>query len=339
MNEPSQKFVLIQSILEDPDNVLSVKDLCALNAVSRSGYYAWVKAEETRKRKEQQDERDFDLVLKAYKQGGYTKGAERINATLLHFDPPVVMNVKKIRRLMKKFHLLCPVRKANPYRRMAKALRTSNVAKNELARRFEDTGPRTVLLTDITYIPYNGKMAYLSVILDAYTKEILSWVLSKNLEIDFVLQTVLQLVENHGPELKDDTLIHSDQGCHYTSHQFIELLHNSKVRQSMSRKGNCWDNAPQESFFGHMKDEIKDKIKSCKTFDEVHSVISDWLYYYNNHRYQWRLAKLSPVEFHQYVKTGIYPVDGVDAPKTKVGTRKKKSDGAKPHKADDKSDK
>ena len=75
------------------------------------------------------------------------------------------------------------------------------------------------------------------------------------------------LIENHGKELKTDTIIHSDQGCYYTSHNFIKILKDVNLRQSMSRVGNCWDNAGQESFFDHMKDEIKDKIIGCITYD------------------------------------------------------------------------
>ena len=74
----------------------------------------------------------------------------------------------------------------------------------------------------------------------------------------------------------------------------------------MSRKGNCWDNAPQESFFGHMKDEVI--FSECRTFEEVKIVIDDWIDYYNNERYQWKLAKLSPNEFYQYYTTGKYPL-------------------------------
>ena len=87
---------------------------------------------------------------------------------LLHMEPPVIMNLKKIRRLMDKFNLSFPIRKANPYRRMAKALKTSNAAENLLQREFECCGPRMVLLTDITYLPYNGTFAYLSSILDDF---------------------------------------------------------------------------------------------------------------------------------------------------------------------------
>jgi transposase InsO family protein len=210
---------------------------------------------------------------------------------------------------MDKYGLLCPIRKANPYRRLAKAIKTNNVADNLLNRKFTEYGPRKVLLTDITYIPYNGKFAYLSTVLDAYTKQILSYVLSDSLEMDFVLETVNTLVKNHGIELTKETLIHSDQGCHYTSTSFIQLVNDKKLRQSMSRRGNCWDNAPQESFFGHMKDEID--VSECKKFREVKAIIDDWLDYYNNSRYQWQLAKLSPNEYYEYITTGIYPLEGI----------------------------
>ena len=222
-------------------------------------------------------------------------------------NPPVHMNIKKIRRLMKKYGLTCPIRKSNPYRRMAKALKTNNIAENLLNREFESHGPRAVLLTDITYI-INGKAprCYMSTIIDGCTKELLAWFLSESLEIDFVLETVKQLVENHAISLTAKTLIHSDQGAHYTSIQFIRLIKDSEIRQSMSRRANCWDNAPQESFYGHMKDEID--ISMCLTFDEIYQVISNWTNYYNNDRYQWDLARLSPNEYYKYRTSGLYPL-------------------------------
>ena len=76
----------------------------------------------------------------------------------------------------------------------------------------------------------------------------------------------------------------------------------------MSRKGNCWDNAPQESFFGHMKDEIADAVAACETFEAVRKVVDNWMDYYNNDRYQWDLEKLSPREYYQYRLTGAYPL-------------------------------
>lgn len=293
-------------MIHKENNLLTVSMLCEIAKVSRSGYYNWVNSGNNRIKKENDDRRDFEIILKAYQFRGYDKGARGIYMRLIHMNPPIIMNVKKIRRLMKKYNLFCPIRKANPYRRMAKALKTNNVADNILNREFKEHGPRMVLLTDITYIPYNNTRCYLSVILDAFTKEVLSYVLSVSLEVDFVLDTVNQLIERHGLSLTTETLLHSDQGCHYTSYSFIQILKDKQLRQSMSRKGNCWDNAPQESFFGHMKDEID--LSKCKTFDEVRASIDDWMDYYNNERYHWNLAKLSPVEYYKYVTTGEYPL-------------------------------
>ena len=310
----SYKFQIIYEMVKSENNVLSVSMLCDIAQVSRSGYYRWVGAEEKRRELEERDRKDFELILIAYQYRGYDKGARGIYMRLLHMNPPIIMNIKKIRRLMKKYNLFCPIRKANPYRRMAKALQTNNVADNILNREFREHGPRMVLLTDITYIPYNNTRCYLSTILDAFTKELLAYVLSESLEVDFVLETVNILIEKHEISLSNQTLVHSDQGCHYTSYSFIQILKDKSLRQSMSRKGNCWDNAPQESFFGHMKDEID--VSECETFEEVKKIIDDWINYYNNDRYQWNLAKLSPSEFYKYITTGEYPI--------KIGKSKKK---------------
>lgn len=311
MEAAKNKFEIIHETIQKSNNQLSVKMLCEIAGVSRSGYYNWIKAEKIRLKKEEQDRKDFELVLLAYNHRGYDKGAKGIYMQLIHMEPPVIMNVKKIRRLMKKYGLICGIRKANPYRRMAKAIKTNNVAANLVKREFEKYGPRKILLTDITYIPYNGEFCYLSTILDAFTKQILSYVLSESLEVDFVLETVNMMIEKHGISLSTETIIHSDQGCHYTSCSFIQLVKDKGLRQSMSRRGNCWDNAPQESFFGRMKDHIEHRLKECTEFSDIKVIIDDWMDYYNNERYQWELAKLSPNEYYEYITTGIYPLKGV----------------------------
>lgn len=283
--------------------------------VSRSGYYSWLDSknnlESYMNKKELQDQEDFKKILKAYLFRGYDKGSRGIRMRLLHMG--INFNRKKIQRLMRKYNLFCPIRKANPYRRMAKAIKTSNYADNILERQFEAFGPGYVLLTDITYFFY-GKdriKAFLSVIKDAFTKQILAYKLSLSLEEDFVLDTIHSLFENHKDNIHCDALIHSDQGAHYTCLLFIDLLKNKGIRQSMSRRGNCWDNAPQESFFGHMKDEINDKVKQCEDYDSLNLLIDDYMDYYNNDRYQIELAMLSPNEYLQYYKTGIYPLKDI----------------------------
>lgn len=289
------------------NNLLNITKLCEIAEVSRSGYYNWKNNANKRQQKEQQDKEDFKVILQAYQYRGYDKGARSIHMRLLHMG--IRMNIKKIRRLMKKYGLFCKIRKANPYRRMAKAIKTNNIVPNVVNRNFIQE-PRMIILTDITYLFYGKerKKAYLSVMKDAFTNEILSYVVSISLEVDFVLMTVKQLFEKHGATIKTkETICHSDQGVHYTSIEFQKILKDKGLRQSMSRRGNCWDNAPQESFFGHMKDEID--ISSCRTFDELTAVIDDYMDYYNNERYQWDLAKLSPSEYYQYWLTDIYPID------------------------------
>ena len=301
---PHVKYDIIQNALALDNNLLSIEHMCELAEVSRSGFYRWKNTADKREEREQKDRQDFELILAAYNFRGYAKGVRGIHMRLLHMG--IRMNVKKIRRLMRKYGLKCQIRKANPYRRIAKSMKTSTVAPNVVKREFRKGGPRGVLLTDITYLFYSGKVCYLSTILDAYTHEILTYKLSSSLEVTFVLATVDELIDRYDCELDDTTILHSDQGCHYTSKAFIAKLRDNRFVQSMSRKGNCWDNAPQESFFGHMKDDVKDIIAECTSFDEVMKVIDDWMDYYNHDRYQWELCKLSPCEYHEYAVTGIY---------------------------------
>ena len=300
------KFQLIHDAISKDDNLLVISRLCELAGVSRSGYYAWVEAAPVRAAREEQDQKDFELIVQAYKYRNYAKGALHIHMRLLHWNTR--MNVKKIRRLMKKYGLRCHIRRRDPQREMLRGMQSNQISPNVLDRNFDAYLPREACLTDITYIPYNGTFCYLSTIKDVCTKEILAYVLSPNLKVDFVLRTVELLLKDHGKELTEGTIIHSDQGSHYTSKRFIEMLADNDFFQSMSRKANCWDNAPQESFFGHMKDEIEDKLRKCKTFEQVKALIDDWMDYYNNDRCQWELAKLTPREYYAYRMTNVYPL-------------------------------
>lgn len=309
MEAAQEKYKIINGMLSRDDNLLNITWLCDVAGVSRSGYYNWLNRDTSEA--EEQDRKDFDLILDVYKLRGYNKGARTIYMILK--QQGITMNIKKIRRLMKKYGLKCPIRKENPYRRMAKALKTNNYAENIVNREFKQA-PRKVILTDITYLFYGNDRdkAYLSVMKDSYTNEVLSYVVSDSLEIDFVLETVKKLLIIHGKQLRNDTIIHSDQGCHYTSISFRELLENSELTQSMSRRGNCWDNAPQESFFGHMKDEID--VTAISSFEELVNMIKDYMDYYNNIRPQWNLSKLTPSQYYQYSTTGVYPTFGDQSP-------------------------
>lgn len=170
MNDPNLKYQIIYDIISADDNLLNIKELCQIAGVSRSGYYAWVNAQPKRVERELQDQKDFDLILAAFQYRGYDKGVRGIHMRLLHNG--ILMNQKKIRRLMHKYNLSCPIRKQNPYRQMIRAMKTNSLSDNLVNREFKEHGPRMILLTDITYIRISDKFAYLSVIIDAFTKSL-----------------------------------------------------------------------------------------------------------------------------------------------------------------------
>lgn len=120
---PQVRYKIIAETISRDDNLLNIAYLCEIAGVSRSGFYYWRSNQAKRNAEEEQDQRDFDLILAAFKHRGYDKGARGIHMRLLHQDPPVIMNTKKIRRLMKKYNLRCRLRRVNPYRVQAKGFR------------------------------------------------------------------------------------------------------------------------------------------------------------------------------------------------------------------------
>jgi len=304
------KYQVIRDALAHENNMLSITLMCELADVSRSGYYKWLDEAPEREAREAQDRKDFELILEAARFRGYDKGARGIHMRLLHMEPCRVMNTKKIWRLMGKYNYVCPIRRANPYKRklLEAIARTGAVADNQLGRHFIQ-GPRKVLLTDITYLRRrDGKFSYMCSVLDACTRQLLGRAVMQTMQDDVVLGALNMMLENHGAELAKTPVVHSDQGSQFSSTSVIALLRDSNLRRSMSQKATPWDNAPQESFFGHMKDEIGEKLSQCYGHEDVCRVIDDWADYYNNDRYQWSLAKLSPYEYYHYITTGRYPL-------------------------------
>lgn len=288
-------FNLIDHIVKDLNLSFVITHLCNIAGVSRSGYYNFLKTKKVRKQRDDKDELVKDIILQAFNHRGYKKGSRSIKMTLEN-EFGIIYNRKRIQRIMRKFDIVCPIRRANPYRRMAKATKEHRVLPNLLNRNFKQEVVGKVLLTDITYLPYgNNQMAYLSTIKDASTNEILAHNVSDRLTLDIATDTIHKLMNNSNLKLSPDAFIHSDQGFHYTNPKFQKLLKLNNLGQSMSRRGNCWDNAPQESFFGHMKDEID--YKNCTTLSDVKDVIDAYIDYYNNYRGQWNLRKLTPVKY------------------------------------------
>jgi len=275
-----------------------VSTLCELSNVSRSGYYAWLQGEEKRQLREESDELEVELIRYIFKQHNDKAGALSIKM-FLENDYYVVMNHKKIRRLMRKFNLITKLRRANPYRKMLRATQEHRTCENLLNREFDQGEPGKVLLTDITYLYYgNGQKAYLSCVKDGATKEILAHYLSTSLEMKIVYQTLNKLQETT-EYFHPEAILHSDQGFHYTHPLFQDKVKKLKIKQSMSRRGNCWDNAPMESFFGHFKDWVDHK--ACETLRGLKQQVDSFIEEYNNNRYQWGLKKMTPVQYRGHL--------------------------------------
>jgi len=278
--EPSKVFQLIFETIEQSQFKWMTRFFCELLGVSRSGYYSFQKAAGVRLEREQKDLEAKEIILKAFNRRGYKKGSRSIKMILENeFD--IGYSRRKIQRIMNKYGIVCPHRKANPYKKIAKATKEHQVVPNKLNREFKQGIPGKVLLTDITYLSYNGKdMAFLSTVKDASSNEILAYHVSERITLDIATKTIHKLMNNKKIRLHSDAFIHSDQGSHYTSPRYQKLLKKYELGQSMSRRGNCWDNAPQESFFGHLKDEVD--YQSCKTLKELQAKINHYMVYYNN---------------------------------------------------------
>ena len=254
--------------------------------MSPSGYYQWLLSAD-------EPDKDHDDYLKVKAIFDYGKGRYGWRSIKMRLPE---MNHKKIQRIMRKYGMVARVRRRNPYKAIMKKRLEHRVFPNTLQRAFNQVVPFKVFCTDITYIPFLQGFAYLSVVKDIASGEAVAWNLSNGLEEALVLDTMRNM-----PPVREDAMIHSDQGFHYTNPQYIEMVEGLGMIQSMSGKGCCIDNAPIESFFGHMKDELD--YRSCVTFEELRSRVDEYMQYYNCERKQWTRNKMSPVAYREYLLT------------------------------------
>lgn len=262
--------------------------LCKITKVSKSGYYKWLKTAD-------QVPKDYDdyLLIKEVFEAGKSRYGWRQIRMHLERKKKIIMNHKKIIRIKNKYNLITKIRRRNPYKAIMKKTTDHRTFENKLDRNFNQIIPHRVFCTDITYLFYNNRVAYLSVIKDIATGEIVAWHASQHITMELVLGTINQMGKYK------DALIHSDQGFHYTNPEYISKVNVLEMVQSMSRKGNCIDNAPIESFFGHLKDDVD--YKDCKTFEELYQFVENYIKYYNNERAQWDKNKMTPVEYRDHL--------------------------------------
>jgi len=303
---PHDKYEIIQKIyfkyknsrrLKKNNMTICVKQLCQIACVSISGYYKWKSTEESRNERFEKELVDYELIHKIFADHEETVGFRTITMELKH-QYSMIMNHKKVIRLMRKYSLKCKIRRKKTYGNTFDKNRIEHTYPNLINSTFDCIKPFSVLHTDITYIKFafGGKTAYLSAIKDQATREILAYKVSNSLEVSFVIETVKDL---KCYALNESAIIHSDQGVHYSSKKYNKATAKLGLSASMSRRGKCVDNAPIESFFGHMKDEVN--FKTFQTLEEIVEIIDRYIYYYNNYRPQWTLKKMTPIEYRNHL--------------------------------------
>jgi len=262
--------------------------LCAIAGVSRSGYYRWLERADT----PYWDFHDYLCVKEVFDRGKAKYGWRTIKMKLER-EKKMMMNHKKIIRIKKKYGLTTRIRRKNPYKAIMKKTQEHRTFPNQLNRQFVQNIPYRFFGTDITYIPFGYRFIYLAIVKDIASGEIVTWNVSQHITMELVLTMIEQMKACPG------ALIHSDQGFHYTNPEYIQKVNMLEMIQSMSRKANCIDNAPVESFFGHFKDEAD--YKSCKTFEELRQLIENYIHDYNHDRPQWGKKKMTPVEYRDHL--------------------------------------
>lgn len=270
--------------------------LLNLAQISESGYFKYKNKILNNQTKEDKEKQDYELIRDIALRFNRKYWDRRISMEIDKLS--IIMNDKKILRIMHKYWLLAKIRRKNPYRNIQKATIEHKSMKNILNRKFRWIIPLKKLWTDITYIKFQWRWTYLSIIKDMVTGEVLASKISGNLWISFVQNTVKELENKYSNNLKW-VILHSDQWFHYTHPEYSKKLKELWLIQSMSRKWNCIDNAPIESFFGHLKDEID--VSWCNSFNELEKYIENYIFYYNNDRPQWNKKKMTPVNYRNYL--------------------------------------
>lgn len=252
-------------------------EMCSFLEVSRAGYYAWAK----RITRIDRNEERKALIKEAYNTSHRTYGYRRIQLWIKQkYD--LQINHKAVLRLMNELGIHSVARRRR-YLRKLEGLNTFHRYPNILNREFTADHPNQKWVTDVTFIHTNQGWAYLSTIKDLHDGYIVAHIFSKQNSLGLVTNTLKQALQKE--VVTDGLVLHSDQGYQYTSHSYFALTREYNISPSMSRRGNCWDNAPMENFFGHLKEEALRQIHN-PTFDEARQTIDEYIYFYNHERIQ-----------------------------------------------------
>ncbi len=262
----------------------AISVMCRFFGVSRSGYYDYVK----RQRLPDRDTNVAEWIRQCQQESRKTYGYRRVwlwlRAKNIHRNP------KTILRIMQKYGLLSEIRRRRKWVQMGQQL---HKYENLLNRQFSADRPNHKWVTDISYIHTGQGVLYLSMIRDLYDNSIVAYKTASQQTVNLVLDTIRLAMKKEKNRVAAELQLHSDQGFQYTSQGYFNLTQSYGITPSMSRRGNCYDNAMAENFFSILKTECIYRLKP-KTLDEARMLIDDYIYFYNNQRIQ--------------LKTGVAPL-------------------------------
>lgn len=262
--------------------------MCDVLEVSRSGFYKYLAHKESKQSKNRK--RLLEHILRVFEQSRESYGARRVHRKLRREG--IKCNHKTVEKLMRE-HQITPQRKRR-YRSTTDSKHDLPISQNILSRQFTVSKPNIAWVSDITYIETREGWMYLAVFIDLYSRKVVGWAIEPTMTSELILKAVKEATQNEGEMPR---LIHSDRGSQYASRAFRSHLRTAGTIQSMSRKGNCWDNAVAESFFGSIKSELVYR-KTFETQNEARESIFEYIeIFYNRQRLHSALDYLTPEEF------------------------------------------
>ena len=267
----------------------AITDLCHALEVSTSGYYAWYNREKSRRQLE--DEQLLALIKSIFKSSRETYGSPRIHVTLQNLGHQI--GVKRVARIMQENSLVVRPRRGWRCVTTTRNPRDS-VAPNDLNREFSASTVNEKWVTDVTFVPTDEGWLYLASMIDLYNREIVGWAMGDSNDTALTLRALDMALESHKPP--EGLMHHSDRGSNYTAKEYVQALLDRGIKTSMSRRGNCWDNAVAESFFATIKKELIHRF-TFKTRREAAAAIFEYIeVFYNRVRLHSHLGYTSPAQ-------------------------------------------
>ena len=269
----------------------SVTSLCWVAGVSRSAYYKWKKRKGSTSQREEENRKIEELIIEINEKYNGTYGVSRL-CSYINSNTEFKVNHKRIYRIMRELGVKSIIRNQS-YKGKSWA---GKVVDNILNRDFNSGSPLEKLCMDITEIKMYNFTVYMNAVKDIFNDEIIAYDLGLTDGFELVVKTLDKIFEF---PLKEKCILHTDQGFQYTGEKYCDMLRERGIIQSMSRRGNCWDNVPIEIFFGHFKAELIYLLDRGMTYENLAQKIKEYIHFYNNERIQLKLDGMSPVKYKE----------------------------------------